>query len=104
MPLGDDSAMAGVIADASPTPRSEALQQERIELLFQALAKLPEDQRTAITLRNFEELDFAEIGRRLHRSPEAARKLWARAIESLRDLLATDSLVLPAEWDSPQDE
>jgi hypothetical protein len=37
-----------------------------------------------IELRNRERLTFAEVGQRMGRSAEAARKLWARAIELLR--------------------
>jgi RNA polymerase sigma-70 factor (ECF subfamily) len=89
--LHQQSTAARQVADENLTPRSDAIQHESVQALFQALEQLSEDQRTAITLRNFDELDFAEIGRRLDRSPDAARKLWARAIESLRDILGSET-------------
>jgi RNA polymerase sigma factor (sigma-70 family) len=51
--------------------------------LQQALARLPADYRKVIELRFLEERSFEEIGRLTNRSPDAARKLWARAIERL---------------------
>ena len=46
---------------------------------------MPEDYRRAVTLRFQEGLSFEEIGRQMGRSAEAARKLWSRAMERLRD-------------------
>ena len=48
---------------------------------------LPADEQAVILLRHFEFLSFEEIGHRLDRSPEAARKLWGRAILRLQRLL-----------------
>ena len=47
--------------------------------------------RQVIVGRYQEQLSFEEIGRRLHRSAEAARKLWWRAIERLRQELDSSS-------------
>jgi RNA polymerase sigma-70 factor (ECF subfamily) len=56
----------------------------QIERVFESL--LP-DQREVILLRNLEELTFAEIGERMERTTEAARKLYGRAMASLTLLL-----------------
>lgn len=53
-------------------------------MLRAALQRLSEEQRRVIRLRNWDELTFAEIGRRLNRSEEAARKLWTRSVEKLQ--------------------
>lgn len=54
--------------------------------------RLTEPLREVLILRRFEELSFKEVGERLDRSPEAARKLFARAMGALtfemRDLRA----------------
>jgi RNA polymerase sigma-70 factor (ECF subfamily) len=76
-------------AQPSPgeTPSKEAQAQERDQALEDALARLPEHYRQVIALRQWEGLTFAQVGARLDRSEEAARKLWARAIELLRESL-----------------
>lgn len=70
--------------DALATPRSAALAGEEARLLDEAMARLPDEYAQVIRLRNWENLSLAETGARMNRSPEAARKLWARAIERLR--------------------
>jgi RNA polymerase sigma-70 factor (ECF subfamily) len=59
-----------------------ALQEESRQLVA-AMDRLEEDHREVIVLRRYEELSFKEIGDRLERSPEAARKLFARAMTAL---------------------
>lgn len=57
---------------------------EQAETLLAALGRLPDDYRRVIAWRQQEQLSFEEIGQRMQRSPDAARKLWARAIERLK--------------------
>jgi RNA polymerase sigma-70 factor (ECF subfamily) len=57
---------------------------ERDQTLQRALGCLPEDYRHALTLRYVEGHSFEEIGRATGRSANAARKLWARAVERLQ--------------------
>jgi RNA polymerase sigma-70 factor (ECF subfamily) len=68
----------------SPTPSTQLMVQEQAQRLRQALERLPHDYRWAITLRYVEQCSFEEIGRRMHRTPNAARLLWLRAIERVR--------------------
>ena len=56
---------------------------EETRLLVAAMDRLTESYREVIVLRRFEELSFQEIGQRLDRTPEAARKLFARAMSTL---------------------
>jgi DNA-directed RNA polymerase specialized sigma24 family protein len=51
------------------------------------VARLSEEHQQALRLRNQEDLSFEEVGRRLGRSAEAARKLWARALARLAEAL-----------------
>jgi RNA polymerase sigma-70 factor, ECF subfamily len=74
--------------DRRPNPCAQAAVQECLAALRVALDRLPADQRLVIELRNLDRLSFLEISQRLRRSPEAARKLWSRAVARLRRTLA----------------
>lgn len=56
---------------------------DKARLLVEAIERLTEDHREVLILRRFEDLSFKEVGDRLDRTPEAARKLFARAMSSL---------------------
>jgi RNA polymerase sigma-70 factor (ECF subfamily) len=75
------------ILDPADSPHSQLAARERDEALQAALGRLPDEARQMIRWRNYELLPFEEIGRRLGRSAEAARKQWARAVEQLKQLL-----------------
>ena len=76
-------------ADDTPSARSSLVSLKEQQLIEQSLARLPDDMRQAIVLRNKQHLTFAEIGVQLQRSDEAARKLWARGIERLQQILSS---------------
>jgi RNA polymerase sigma-70 factor (ECF subfamily) len=67
---------------ASPSRRMVA--HEEAEALRAAVERLPDDYRRVIELRYYCQLAFEEIGAEMGRSPEAARKLWVRAMDCLR--------------------
>ena len=71
-------------SDDQPTPQTNALSKERVQLLHQLLKRLPDDYAEAIRLRNLEQLSFREIGEKMDRSEAAAHKLWSRAIEKFQ--------------------
>lgn len=75
-----------LVAPEAP-PEDRLLAQEEAQLLDQALGQLSEDHQRVIRLRHREHRSFEEIGQALGRSAEAGRKLWARAIERLQELL-----------------
>jgi RNA polymerase sigma-70 factor (ECF subfamily) len=83
-PLADGSSEAAVLADSIDTPSVQVSNDEQVQRLCRAMRKLPQDYQRVIQMRNWELLSFAEIGSRLQRSEEAARKLWVRAIERLQ--------------------
>jgi RNA polymerase sigma-70 factor (ECF subfamily) len=72
------------------SPSSLLAARERDTALNAALERLPEHYRQVVLWRNFDRLEFEAIGERLGRSPEAARKLWVRAIEQLQQLLESE--------------
>jgi RNA polymerase sigma-70 factor, ECF subfamily len=74
------------------SPSGHAMAGERAELVRRAMARLPEDHRRALALRYEEGRSFHEIARLMGRSANAARKLWARAVELLERELAGDGL------------
>ena len=75
------------IQDLGDSPSAQAQAHEQDQALHEAISKLPEQYRQVIHLRNYERLSFEEVGQRLGRSAEAARKLWTRAITQLEQLL-----------------
>jgi RNA polymerase sigma-70 factor (ECF subfamily) len=84
--VSDDSSQAGpALPDPMLTPSSQAVEREQAESLQRALARLPDDYRQAIVLRYLEGRSFEEIGQLMARSPDAARKLWSRAMQRLRE-------------------
>ncbi len=77
--------LESILADPGSSPSGTAERQElEIELADQ-LAGLPADYRDVIVLRHIEALPFEKVGQRMERSPGAARMLWLRAIEMLRE-------------------
>jgi RNA polymerase sigma-70 factor, ECF subfamily len=84
---GDNS--AGVqkehLAADSLTPSSHAIAREMNDALERAVERLPEDYRRVLQMRYREDLPFEEIARRMQRSVAAVRKLWARAVERLKE-------------------
>ena len=66
------------------SPSQQAVRHEQATWLAGALERLPEDYREVLVLHHLEELDFPEVARRMGRSVEAVKKLWARALARLR--------------------
>jgi RNA polymerase sigma-70 factor (ECF subfamily) len=67
----------------SASPSEKATQSEEAEIVKRALERLSDDHRRVLLLRYQEGLSFEEIGARLDRSANAARKLWLRAIDDM---------------------
>lgn len=84
VPDGSSDAPGPALPADTPSPSGQAMAHEQAEALRRALARLPDDYRRVITLRYDDGQSFEEIGRLMGRSPDAARKLWARAMERLR--------------------
>lgn len=78
-----------MVPDGHNTPRSAAVAEEEARLLSDAMSRLPTEYAQVVQLRNFDGLSLAEVATQMDRSPEAARKLWARAIERLKRELKT---------------
>jgi RNA polymerase sigma-70 factor (ECF subfamily) len=73
----------GLVAPLS-SPSRQAVRHEQAAWLAQALERLPTAYREVLVLHHLQECDFPEVGRRMGRSVEAVKKLWARALVRLR--------------------
>jgi RNA polymerase sigma-70 factor, ECF subfamily len=92
-----DSTIGIQLTDAIPTPSRILVAEEEQRELLDAINRLPEHYRDAILLRHRDGMSYAEIGEKLGRTPEAVRKLWARAIELLQELLEAEASRAPHE-------
>ena len=67
------------------------MEQERLLELAEALARLPEDQRTALELRYLQGLPVGEICRRMGRGTSSVANLLYRGLRALRVRLGNES-------------
>jgi RNA polymerase sigma-70 factor, ECF subfamily len=81
---GDPRLKRDLIAKQLP-PADATVLTEQAKQVQAAIERLPEPFCNVIFLRHREHRSFAEIGQRLDRTADAARKLWQRAIERLAD-------------------
>jgi RNA polymerase sigma-70 factor (ECF subfamily) len=75
------------------SPSGPVRRRELTEFMARRLARLPAPYREVLVLRNLEGLPFAEVARRMGRSPGAARMLWLRALEQLRQQRFSEDLL-----------
>jgi RNA polymerase sigma-70 factor, ECF subfamily len=73
----------GLIAPLS-SPSQGVVRREQAVLLADALEQLPADYREVIILSHLEELSFPEVARRMGRSVDSVKNVWARALAKLR--------------------
>lgn len=78
------------LVDRQLTPRRALDQKEAARQLEAALARMSADHQLVIRLRHFDRCSFAEIGKRMSRSEDAAEKLWCRAMKKLKEGVGWD--------------
>ncbi len=86
-----DDEPAAELAAQVRSATSRLVWNEKAGQLERALESLEPDHREVIVLRRFEELTYPEIGRRLGKSPDACRMLFARAMTALTAVLGEDA-------------
>jgi len=79
--------LRNMIPAAGPSPSQEAQRRESAALVADALAELEPEDSEVVILRSLHELDWNAIGEKTGRSPDAARMLWARAMQRVGGLL-----------------
>ncbi len=94
-PLSEvNDSMPLVANELSPGDRVEA--EEQASQLRSAISNLPGPYRMVIRLRYEEGRSFAEIARLMRKpSEDAARKLWERAMRTLRNAISHDAATAP---------
>jgi RNA polymerase sigma-70 factor (ECF subfamily) len=85
VPLAGSNGQPDDLALDDTSPSGVAMAREETNRLLSMLVGLPEQYATVIILRHAEGQTFEEIGRKMDRSAEAARKLWVRALRELRE-------------------
>ncbi len=73
----------GLVA-AQSSPSQQASRREQAVLLADALRELTEDYREVIVLRHLEGLSFPDVAKRMGRTEDSVKKLWARSLARLR--------------------
>jgi RNA polymerase sigma-70 factor, ECF subfamily len=76
------------LASDSTSVGGRAIRHEQLLRLAEALAGLPEDQRTALELKHLRDVPVSEISRMMGKSPAAVASLLYRGLKTLRELLA----------------
>ena len=71
------------LQDRKRSPASSVMWAEEVDVVRAALGQLSADHRTVVYLRMWQQLSFEQVGERMGRSAEAAKKLFQRAIRSL---------------------
>ncbi len=85
-PSTETSQMQIQIKDDGTTPSQFAVRQDREQLIDSLLEVLEPEERELIIHRDLEELTFTEIGEKLGKSEDAARKQYCRAFKKLIEL------------------
>lgn len=67
------------------SPSQRIARREQAVVLADMLGRLPEDYREVVILRHLEGLSFTQVARRMGRTVDSVKKLWARALAQLRD-------------------
>jgi RNA polymerase sigma-70 factor (ECF subfamily) len=89
--FGQFAAMSATWSSDDASPTRLAIDAENRERIRRALERLAPDHRQVVTLRSLELRPFEDIGQAMDRSPDAARKLWSRAIQELARVLEADA-------------
>ena len=79
--------LCNMVPAPGSSPSHAAQRREAAALVADALAELEPAYRDVVILRNLHDLDWAAVGEKTGRSPDAARMLWARAMHQVGGLL-----------------
>jgi RNA polymerase sigma-70 factor, ECF subfamily len=80
--------LEALLASEESSPSQGALRAERLIELAEALARLPDDQRTAVELRYLQGLAVPDVAERMGRSTVSVTGLLYRGMKALRDVMS----------------
>jgi RNA polymerase sigma-70 factor (ECF subfamily) len=83
--------LVDMLAAPDTSPSLQAVRHEQEVMLAEVLARLPDDYREVIVLRNLEGLSHEEVAIRMDRGVGAVRMLWVRALARVRKELGRSS-------------
>lgn len=75
------------VAESDAAPEQQALRNERLALVREAINNLPEKQRSALILREYDQLDYQEIATILGQTVSSVKSLLFRARASVKTQL-----------------
>ncbi|MGA3094921.1 MAG: RNA polymerase sigma factor [Bryobacteraceae bacterium] len=75
-------------ADGRPSVEQRMVRESRFEEVRHAVAALPANQRAAVLMHKYEEMEYSQIAKVLHCTESAVKSLLFRAYETLRARLA----------------
>jgi RNA polymerase sigma-70 factor (ECF subfamily) len=84
------------LAAEDSTPSERSAREDQLRRLAEALAALPDDQRTAVELKHLNGLSVREIAEQMARTPSAVGGLLRRGVRELRERLGA----IPGELDA----
>jgi RNA polymerase sigma-70 factor (ECF subfamily) len=83
----DGEAQSLQLADSKPTVEQQLMESDRQRLVRRAIEMLPQNQRVAVILHKYQEVDYCQIAKILGVSVSAVKSLLFRAYGSLRSRL-----------------
>ncbi len=89
-PVAETARDVPPVAGAVTPPSRQLMRRERDGALAEALARLPERYRQVVCWHHHDGLGFRDIAARLGISPDAAQKVWGRALVRLKELLGPE--------------
>ncbi|HEV3447546.1 MAG TPA: sigma-70 family RNA polymerase sigma factor [Gemmataceae bacterium] len=90
LPLESSAALAGQLLARGPSPSEALVKQELRRRVQQALAKLAEEDREVILMRDFEDMTNGEVAQALALGASGATMRYGRAIFRLKEILSAD--------------
>ena len=76
------------IADSTPTVETALMRADRAREVRQAIAELPDRQRSVVLMHRYQDMTYDEIAAALQCSPQAVKSLLFRAHSALREKLS----------------